>query len=102
MIHTVRITGWRYESGQRRSIRRINDKFEPYYEYDPFLVGWFCYASAGPFDVEKWMKVNMAKKYECNFKFNSGNPIYTIHITDPQDALLFKITYGVKDDDKIY
>lgn len=63
-------------------------------EYNKHTVGWHCWVYPADDDVfVDWMGKNMQGEYSCIHRFNSGNPMYTVHIQDDEDATLFKLTW---------
>jgi len=86
---------WRYEDGWREIPTILRDKYDGREkEFDEALVGWHCWVyPANDKDFARWMKKNMKGKYECDFRFNSGDPMFTVLIKDDQDATLFKLTW---------
>lgn len=91
----ISVSHWRYEDGWRdiplvlqpsRGGRRR--------EFLPEIIGWHCWVySSSNFNFEEWMENNMKGVYDCTFRFNSGNPMHTVHITNDEDATLFKLTW---------
>jgi len=82
--------GWYYIPGLMQSLD--NTKIEKEFRSD--LKGWHCsFYEADDDDILKWMEENMTGEYECRLRFNSGNPMFSIHICDNQDATLFKLTW---------
>ena len=60
--------------------------------FDPELKGWHYHVyTAYRLEFEKWMYTNMNGKYECVYRFNSGDPMFTVTIYD--DTTLFKLTW---------
>ena len=54
---------------------------------------WFCWAFvADDTDFPAWMD-RSCPTAEYTFRFNSGNPMYTVNITDEKEAMLFKLTW---------
>lgn len=90
----LKVEHWRYDDGWH-SIPTVLQKFYggQTTEYREELVGWHCWVYAGDVDIEKWMKDRMSGKYSCVFRFNSGDPMHTVHITDDEDAVQFKLTW---------
>lgn len=84
---------WTYSDGSRKMARRVNGDIEMSVEHDESLKGWHCYVHNAGVDFEKWMNKNMKGKHETIFRFNSGNPAYTVHIKDAEDAAFFKLTW---------
>ena len=86
---------WRHEDGWREIPPILRDKYDGREkEYDETLEGWHCWVyPANDTEFAKWMKKNMKGKYECDFRFNSGDPMFTVLIKEAQDATLFKLTW---------
>jgi hypothetical protein len=87
----MKVKYWNYDSGWRTSynIKGNIDK-----EFDEYLVGWHCWAySDVDENIIQWMKDNMMGSYECDFRFNTGDPMHTIHIKSAEDATLFKLRW---------
>jgi len=96
MSNRAFINHWRYDDGWHNTpaVFRINDPSVPEKEFREELVGWHCWVyPTDDQDFEEWMKQNMKGEYDCTFRFNSGNPMYTVMIKDDQDATLFKLTW---------
>lgn len=56
--------------------------------------GWTGWAFAqGVIDLESWMAENMSGPYECDLRFNSGDPMYTIYIQDEADAMFYVLSF---------
>lgn len=63
-------------------------------EFNKNVVGWHCWVyPLTDIDFPKWMKTNMKGKYDCTWRFNSGEPMYTVIISNDEDATLFKLTW---------
>jgi len=88
------VNHWRYDDGWQDIpviLRKENGKVR---EFREELRGWHCWVyPSNDSDFEGWMKQNMKGKYDCTFRFNSGNPMFTVLITDDEDATLFKLTW---------
>lgn len=83
---------WHYEDGWR-PIPYILQKEGHDKEYDEGIMGWHCWVYPGNGDeFIDWVEKNMAS-CDYSFRFNSGDPMYIIHIKDPQEAILFKLTW---------
>jgi hypothetical protein len=94
----MKVVHWRYEDGWRyipeilRTSTNSNDK-----EFDSWLTGWHCWCYPDDDDnIEEWMKENMTGYYECDWRFNSGDAMYTVLIKENEDATLFKLRWGCK------
>lgn len=89
------VNHWRYENGWRdiplvlqpsRGGRRK--------EFLPELIGWHCWVyPTDEIEFTNWMYDNMKGVYDCTFRFNSGDPMFTVHIVDNEDASLFKLRW---------
>ena len=60
---------------------------------------WFSenkwrFTATGDYDLTTWMGRNMVGKYECIYRYNSGNPMYVIVIDDESDAIMFKLRWA--------
>lgn len=58
------------------------------------VTGWSCWVyAATDLDFTKWMKENMTGEYDAIYRFNSGDPMYTVFIKEDVDATLFKLKF---------
>ena len=91
------INHWRYDDGWNEIPLILRDKNGVMTNdrmYNGALVGWHCwFYPSDDTNIEGWMEQNMIGKYDCTFRFNSGNPMYTVFITKDEDATLFKLTW---------
>lgn len=91
------VKNWRYEDGYRDIPGELYNSsgtltIRKFFDRD--LHGWHCRVFGADKDFEKWMYKNMKGKYDCTFRFNSGNPMHSIWIKEDQDATLFKLTWA--------
>lgn len=90
----MKVFHWRYEDGWRDTPEILRRPGQPEREFEEELQGWHCWAyPSDNKEFEKWMKTNMKGRYDCTFRFNSGDPMYTVWIKSPEDATLFKLTW---------
>ena len=84
----IHISYWAYHDG----VTREGGTEE--YPHIP-KKGWSCwaYASHVKEEFEEWMSTCMKGNYECIHRFNSGDPMFTIHIDEDEDAMLFKLRW---------
>ena len=83
----VTVHHWRYEDGL--SSPNLGSKFP----LDPVPRGWYCWAyPSDDREFEQWMATNCPKS-ECQHRFNSGDPMYTVQIRDDQEAVSFKLQW---------
>lgn len=88
---------WRYHDGMEKlplELQTPNGPTTNTVFFSEELKGWHCWVyPSTDSDIDAWLKENMIGKYDCTFRFNSGDPMYTIHIKEDQDATLFKLTW---------
>jgi hypothetical protein len=96
MVHTkvelkVSVQHWRHEDGEPVFVGKsviYPDGFRP----SP-PKGWYCWAY--PSDdraFEEWM-ARTCPKAECQHRFNSGDPMYTVQLFNEKEALLFQLAW---------
>ena len=95
-VMSIAVSGWRYEDGWRTlPVALGGDGHKK--EFDAIIVGWFCQVRITDPETEKnfgkWLKKNMIGPYDLTFRFNSGNPYYSVWIKKDEDATLFKLTW---------
>jgi len=84
------VTNWRYSDGYHRYYL-LGKMIE---EFSEAAVGWECWVyPEDNLDLNKWMEENMIGDFECDFRFNSGDPMYTVFIKSDQDATAFKLKW---------
>ena len=90
----MRIRLWHYNNGLRWIPEILRKNICDDTEFEEELVGWHCWGYEDKGDnIEQWMKDNMTGEYECDFRFNSGDTMHTIHIKSAEDATLFKLRW---------
>jgi hypothetical protein len=96
-MHKVFVRHWRYDDGWHDLPEALIDRQSVITStkfYNKEVVGWHCWAYPSDNDYfEEWMERSMAGKYDIALRFNSGDPMFTVHIVDPADATLFKLTW---------
>jgi hypothetical protein len=95
MRQETRIEHWKYHDGWRDVPNILREFYGGETRiFEEYLVGWHCWAYvADDIDFTTWMDNNMTGYYECDLKFNSGDPMYLIIIRNDEDATLFKIRW---------
>ena len=87
-VRKTSIQHWRFEDGKTCPNPGSN------WEMDPPLRGWYCWVyPEDDHEFETWMN-KMCPTADCSHRFNSGNPMYTVYIKDPQEATIFQLKYG--------
>jgi hypothetical protein len=82
---------WRYEDGltcpnpgMPKGMGRL----------DPPPRGWYCWIYPEDDDeFRSWMK-DCCPQADITYRFNSGDPMWTVYITDEQEALMFKLKWS--------
>lgn len=91
------VNHWRYDNGFSEIPFVLRDKTGVLTNdrmFNEDIVGWHCWVyPANEVDFGGWMEQNMMGFYDCTFRFNSGNPMFTVFIADDEDATLFKLTW---------
>jgi hypothetical protein len=57
------------------------------------LNGWTCWVYTRDPEFLHWMKENCPGA-DVAFRFNSGDPMYTVHITDESEATVFTLRWS--------
>jgi hypothetical protein len=78
---------WRFETGDRE------DSVGHLWKHDPMPRGWYCwvYPKDGC-DFDAWMTKNCPSA-DVTFRFNSGDPMYTVYIKEDEEAILFGLRW---------
>ena len=90
----VKIAYWRHDDGWHYVPEVIRGDRDPKYEFIEDSVGWHCWVYAD-YEFELWMEENMTGPFDVSFRFNGGDPMYTVHIVKEEDATLFKLRWQV-------
>ena len=63
---------------------------------DPPPRGWYCWVyTKDDTAFEDWMG-RMCPTADITHRFNSGNPMWTVYISDPTEATIFRLMYGTE------
>lgn len=64
----------------------------------PAPRGWYCWSYVQDTDsFLYWMKENMKSRYDATPRFNSGDPVVSVYISDDEDATIFKLKWKHND-----
>ncbi len=85
--YKVIVQHWRYEDGSNTP-----EYFKSLSE--PLPTGWHCFvfARSQEDDFVKWMIKNCPTA-EVEYRFNSGDPMFTVYIKDEKEAMLFTLRW---------
>lgn len=86
---------WQYQDGWKYQIDCLRKSKERAWEYDPCSVGWFCWTYPSNDDEFKEF-MSKLESAEYTFRFNGGDPMYTVFIKDKNDAHAFANAFGLK------
>jgi len=96
MTDKVKINHWRYEDGWFETLQVLRKPGDPEREFREDVAGWHCWAYCNDqSNFIDWMEANCPAS-DCTLRFNSGDPMITVHITDPNEAMIFALRFGVK------
>jgi len=95
MKYKTTVHHWRYEDGWRDVPHILKDLYQGETRiFEECGQGWFCWVyAANDAEFVDWMRENMRGKYECDYRFNSGDPMHTVLIREDEDATLFKLRW---------
>ena len=86
----ISVYHWKYLDGYNHTA------FEPVTEAVVDVIGWHCWVyTDNNFEFEKWMK-EFCPKSEYTLRFNSGDPVYILHITDQDEAAHFLLKWKIE------
>jgi hypothetical protein len=81
---------WRFEDGKTRS---ENYGGNSRVVREPIPRGWYCWVyPTDDQDFVGWME-RLCPTADVVHRFNSGNPMYTVYISDDQEATLFQLKW---------
>jgi hypothetical protein len=84
---------WRYEDGWFDTVQVLRKPGDPEREFREEVIGWHCWVyPTENSEFEQWMRINCPTADFSN-RFNSGNPMYTVHIKDQHEMLIFSLMY---------
>jgi hypothetical protein len=77
---------------------RFNDGVTPINPGNPFEIilprSWTCWVyPKDDYEFEEWMTRTCPSAEICH-RFNSGNPMWTVEITDEKEATMFTLMWG--------
>ena len=81
------VTLWRFEDG------KTCPNPDSQWSMDPPPRGWYCWVyPEDDFEFEEWMS-RMCPTADCTRRFNSGDPMTTVFISDDNEATLFQLKW---------
>ena len=58
---------------------------------------WYCWVYVYNFNFARWME-RYCPTASYEFRFNSGDPMFTVRIFDEKEALLFQLKWEINGD----
>ena len=87
----VSIHHWRYEDGLPID---YGDVPPPLFGPDPVPAGWYCWCYPSNYNkFEEWMELHCPTA-DVTFRFNSGDPMYTVCIFSKEESMLFCLAWS--------
>jgi hypothetical protein len=96
MEQNISVHHWRYDDGWHDipSIL-LKDKNQPGREFREEIVGWHCWVYCNNHnEFIDWMEEHCPGA-DCTARFNSGNPMVTVNITNKDEAAYFMLNFNV-------
>jgi hypothetical protein len=86
---------WRFEDGWRTLPAFLVKKGEPEHQFSKEVMGWHCWVYCDDHqEFLEWME-NNCPTADCTPRFNSGDPMITVHITSKDEAAYFMLNFQV-------
>lgn len=86
---------WRYEDGWRFVPAFLRKDKDVEKEFEEYVVGWHCWVYPNDnHEFLTWMEENCPTA-DCTPRFNSGDPMITVHIKDKEEAAYFMLNFQV-------
>ena len=96
MKQSITVHHWRHEDGWQiipAFLRK--DPNGPDKEFHKGIVGWHCWVYCDDHhEFINWMETHCPTA-DCTARFNSGNPMVTVHIKSKDEAAYFMLNFNV-------
>lgn len=95
MEQHVTIHHWRHEDGWHNMPAILRKEGDVAQEFIEESVGWHCWVYCNDHhEFLNWMKEHCPGA-DCTTRFNSGDPMVTVHITNKDEAAYFMLNFDV-------
>ena len=87
----MKIQYWRFEDG----VTPVN----PGNRFGEMIPerGWYCWVyPTDDHEFVEWMN-RMCPTADVTYRFNSGDPMFTVYISDDSECMIFKLRWGPSD-----
>ena len=96
MEQSVSVHHWRHEDGWQHLPGFLRKEGTPEREFREEIVGWHCWVYCyDHHEFLQWM-MEHCPTADCGSRFNSGNPMITIHIKNKEEAAYFMLNFQVQ------
>lgn len=93
MVLEVHISYWKYESGEPEAMPDYLKHMYPTGFREGSPKGWHCWAYPSDDRAFEEFMDRVCPTADITHRFNSGNPMYTVYITDEKEATLFQLAW---------
>ena len=95
MDQQVVIHHWRYDDGWHTEPSIFRKPGQALREFREEIVGWHCWVYCDDHhEFIDWMEEHCPGA-DCTARFNSGNPMVTVNITNKDEAAYFMLNFDV-------
>lgn len=95
MNQTISVHHWRFEDGWHLKPAILLRPGESESEFREEVVGWHCWIYCNDHhEFLNWMTEHCPGA-DCTPRFNSGDPMVTVHITNKDEAAYFMLNFNV-------
>ena len=95
MEQHVSVHHWKHEDGWQHIPEFLRKKGWPDRDFREEVIGWHCWVYCDNLnEFVTWMD-NHCPIADCTTRFNGGNPMVTVHITNKDEAAYFMLNFNV-------
>lgn len=90
------VAHWQFRSGELDPLPEFPSHTQTLLQAirEPHPRGYTCWVyPADEHAFVSWMKENMLGSYDCTWRFNGGDIMYTVYIEEDEDANLFTLRW---------
>jgi hypothetical protein len=87
LVVNTSVHHWRFDDG--KTVPNPGSQWE----LDSPPQGWYCWVyPKDNFEFKSWMEKNCPTA-DCTPRFNSGDPMFTVYISDEKEATIFQLKW---------
>jgi hypothetical protein len=95
MEQHVSVHHWKHEDGWQHIPEFLRKKGWPERDFREEVIGWHCWVYCDNHnEFVDWMD-DYCPTADCTTRFNGGNPMVTVHITNRDEAAYFMLNFQV-------